>query len=148
MEDDLADIAEEIFTEGAVRLKQAPHVSEINTYTRLVRTDTTHTAYSMLLDVGKLVYTFAEFCTKVRLSRSLGKARVVSIECYRQSAGPVTHRFLLLHLRRYKRNDIWLRIDRQLAPNLTLPKFFARYFQSAANDSVCYLTHHGVIHID
>lgn len=52
----------------------------------------------------------------------------------------MTHRFLLLHLWRPGRSDIWLRIDRQLAPNLTLPKFFARHLQSTANDSVRQMT--------
>lgn len=142
-EDDSDDAGtrEDIFSEGASQSKQQEEpLSNAFTpppFARINTNLTQATAYSTILnDGGTLVHSFAKFCAKVRSSRSLGKAIIQSVECYRQSSGPVMHRFLLFHLRRRKRRDIWLRIDRQLAPNLTLPKFFARYFQSAANDSV------------
>lgn len=136
-----SEVPEEIYTEGAERLRnQEPLVLDTPPFAPLSRTATNRTqvtAYSVTLRCSEgLRFTFTGFCDKVRSSCSLGRAKIESIECYRQPSGPVMHRFLLLHLKRPGRSDIWLRIDRQLAPNLTLPKFFARYFQSASNDSV------------
>jgi len=60
----------------------------------------------------------------------------MSTECYAENLGGVTHRFLLLELRRSNRKDVCLRLDRRRGQNVSLIKFFAFSGVTKANDRV------------
>lgn len=80
--------------------------------------------------------TLADLCNYIDNERSLQAAEIVSTECYRQPAGAVTHRFVVLELRRLGRNVEWLRLDRRRGEGVSILRFFALSGVTKANDRV------------
>lgn len=78
-----------------------------------------------------------QFCDLIELHPSLSDAEILSVDCYteRTSLG-VLHRFLLFHLRRPRRSDVWLRIDRRRDVNTSLMRTAIAGGKTAANDQV------------
>lgn len=89
--------------------------------------------------VGSIDLPLAKLCTYVDEQQSLQCAQIMATECYSQSSGAVTHRFLLLELRREGRKDIWLRLDRRRGEGTSLLKFLSSVGITKANDRVSWL---------
>lgn len=85
---------------------------------------------------GVIDLSLADVCNYIDDHRSLQTAEIVSTECYSQPAGAVTHRFIILELRRQGRKDVWLRLDRRRGENVSLFRFLAVSGITKANDRV------------
>lgn len=86
----------------------------------------------------------SDVCSFIDGHKSLQSAAIVTTECYSEPAGAVTHRFLVLELRRPGRKNIWLRLDRRRGEGISLLRFFALSGETKANDRVRtmnYLSH-------
>lgn len=86
--------------------------------------------------IGKIDLTLSEFCDYIEDHSSLQRAKIVATECYSENAGAVTHRFLVLELRRENRKDVYLRLDRRRAEGTSLFKFITASGSTKANDRV------------
>lgn len=86
--------------------------------------------------VGVLDLSLAEVCHYIDTYGSLQTAEIVSTECYSARAGAVTHRFVVLELRRPRRKNVWLRLDRRRERGVSLFKFLAAAGVTEANDRV------------
>jgi len=86
---------------------------------------------------GTTDFKLSEFCAHVAHSAELQEARIVATESYAESAGTVTHRFLVLELRRRYLADAWLRLDRRRGENTSIWSFLRQSGVTAANDRVC-----------
>src|ERR1700733_410411 len=63
-------------------------------------------------------------CDYIRDHKSLSNATIVSSSTYKQRTFmAVQHRFLVLHLRRSGKRDVWLRLDRLRSRELDLVQF-------------------------
>ena len=96
----------------------------------------TNVGASAIPDFGKIDLKLSELCAYVNQSTELQEARIVATESYAESAGTVTHRFLILELRRHKLKDAWLRLDRRRGENTPIWKFFTQSGVTEANDRV------------
>lgn len=67
---------------------------------------------------------------------SLARAEIVSAECYVQRFGLFNHRFLILHLRREGRKDMYLRMDRRAANDVSLTELVWSSGQTQSRDEV------------
>ncbi|KAF8308155.1 hypothetical protein DL93DRAFT_2221274 [Clavulina sp. PMI_390] len=83
---------------------------------------------------GVLECSLSDFCNYVDANLSLQTAEIISTECYTQSAGAVTHRFVVLELRRPNRRNAWLRLDRRRGKNVSILRFLAVSGVTVAND--------------
>lgn len=80
-------------------------------------------------------------CDYIRDHKSLGSAEIVSAMTYTQRTSfVVKHRFLLLHLRRKAKKEVYLRLDRLRSDELSAAGFVAAGGQVAANDIVSFRT--------
>lgn len=86
---------------------------------------------------GVLQLDLSELCDLIAARSSLARAEIVSAECYVQRIGLINHRFLILHLRREGRKDIYLRIDRRAARDVSLTELVWASGQTHAQDEVC-----------
>lgn len=86
---------------------------------------------------GVVDLSLPDVCNYIDEHRSLQFAEIVSTECYSEKAGAVTHRFVLLELRRPNRKDVWLRLDRRRGENVSILRFLAVSGITKANDRVC-----------
>lgn len=68
-----------------------------------------------LISYGCLELTLSELCDTIKTRRLLASAEIISVECYYQFLGLIKHRFLLLHLRRKGKRDVYMRLDRRAA---------------------------------
>lgn len=75
-------------------------------------------------------------CQYIDDHKSLQKAEIVSAECYSVQSGAVTHRFIVLELRREGRKDVFLRLDRRRGENVSVLRFIAVAGVTKANDRV------------
>ena len=66
----------------------------------------------------------------------LQEARIVATEEYAEAGGTVTHRFLVLELRRHNLKDAWLRLDGRRGENTSIWKFLRLSGVTEANDEV------------
>lgn len=75
-------------------------------------------------------------CDLIDRYATLERAEIISVEVYKEwTAFGVLHRFLVLQLRRPKRSDIWIRLDRRASSNVTFPRI-TRTRKLEAVDSV------------
>lgn len=79
----------------------------------------------------------ADVCIHIDAHPSLRAAEIVSTECYALRAGAVTHRFVVLELRRQGRKDVWLRLDRRRGEKVSIFRFLSASGITDANDRVC-----------
>lgn len=86
----------------------------------------------------KVTLSLAWFCNLIARHDTLSAARILSVECYseRTSIG-ILHRFLIFHVRRPQRPDVWLRVDRRREGKSSLLKTAMAGGRTAANDTVC-----------
>jgi len=79
----------------------------------------------------------AQFCIVIARHDTLSAAEVLSVECYseRTNVG-ILHRFLIFHVRRPKRPDVWLRVDRRREGKSSLLRTAMAGGKTAANDTV------------
>lgn len=69
---------------------------------------------------------------------SLERVTILSVECYKERCIlGVLHRTLIFHLRRSGRMDLWLRVDRRRAQNISLPALTGGGGKTKANDEAC-----------
>lgn len=93
---------------------------------------------------GLLQLELSELCNLIKARRSLSLAEIVSVECYAQRVGLILHRFLVLHLRREGRKDMYLRMDRRAAKDVSLTELVWASGQTQARDEVRLLLSHSV----
>lgn len=97
-----------------------------------------NTNQSVVDDYGVLSFNLAQWCAKVKASRSLSEAKIVNIFCRYSVSGAITHRYLICQLRRRGKNDIWLRLDRRGDNSgRGILRFISAGSQCPANDTVC-----------
>ncbi|KAF8306153.1 hypothetical protein DL93DRAFT_2232698 [Clavulina sp. PMI_390] len=84
--------------------------------------------------IGVIELSLADVCHFIDDGAALRDARIVSVNGYREPAGPVAHRFIVLHLHRSQRKDIWLRLDRRRGQGISLFKFVMGSGVTKAND--------------
>lgn len=96
----------------------------------------------LITNNGGKILPLMEFCGLVAKCASLERAKILSVECYkeRQSRFGVLHRTLIFHLQRSGRSDVWLRVDRFRSEDVPLPVFALRGGKTDANDVVCQLS--------
>lgn len=76
-------------------------------------------------------------CNYIKDHNSLSNGTILSASTYTQRTSLVVkHRFLLLHLRRKGKRDIWLRLDRLRSRDLAVLGFVFAGGQVEANDIV------------
>lgn len=109
----------------------------------LSRTPSLHSV-ATVVSHGYLQLELRELCGLINTRRSLADAKILSVECYRQRIGVINHRFLLLHLQREERKDMYLRMDRRAAEGVNLMAFAKASGQTPARDEVCDLPTNGV----
>lgn len=80
--------------------------------------------------------TLNNVCDYIDHNDSLRTAEIISTECYRQQAGAVRHRFIILELQRHGRKGEWLRLDRRRGEGVSILQFFAGSGTTKANDRV------------
>jgi len=85
---------------------------------------------------GVLQLELSELCDLIAARSSLARADIVSAECYVHRVGLINHRFLVLHLKREGRQDIYLRIDRRAARDISLTELVWASGQTRARDEV------------
>lgn len=85
---------------------------------------------------GVLDLSLADVCSHIDDHPSLQAAQIISTECYAMPAGAVTHRFLILELRRPNREDVWLRLDRLRGEGVSIMRFLSVSGVTTANDRV------------
>lgn len=83
----------------------------------------------MVMELDKLV-------NLIKDHRSLRRAEIVSTEGYKESPNGILHRFLILKLRREKKDPVWLRLDRRMHPNTGRTAFLLASGESPAYDTV------------
>ena len=86
---------------------------------------------------GVLQLDLSELCDLIAARGSLSQAEIVSAECYVQHVGLINHRFLILHLQRGGRKDIYLRIDRRADSDVSLTELVWASGQTRARDEAC-----------
>ncbi|KAF8300171.1 hypothetical protein DL93DRAFT_2188818 [Clavulina sp. PMI_390] len=67
-------------------------------------------------------------------SPSLSEASILSIEGYRQRAGVVVHRFVVIELAREEQHNVWLRLDRRLERGISSWNLIKASGATKAND--------------
>jgi len=81
-------------------------------------TDTLSTLGVGIASSKPLTLLLSEFCSLVAKHQSLQSADILTTEAHIQQIGAITHRFLLLEIRRSSGQPIWLRLDRRTGRNL------------------------------
>lgn len=100
-----------------------------------------------LIANGGKTLPLATFCTLIDRCASLERAKILSVECYRERTNlGVLHRTLIFHLQRSGRTDVWLRIDRRRAEDVSIPALALRGGKTEANDVVCPISVLAVLH--
>ena len=94
------------------------------------------TNVSAIPDIGRMDLKMSELCAWVDRSVDLQDARIFSTESYYESAGAVTHRYLILELRRHGLKDAWLRLDRRKGETTSILRFLRLSSVTPANDRV------------
>ena len=77
-----------------------------------------------------------ELCQVIDEHHSMQQAEITAAEGYKEWAGTVLHRFLVLELHRPKRKSIWLRIDRRKAQDVGTFRLLVARGTTRANDTV------------
>lgn len=86
-------------------------ISTMNTFETANTVNTVDTV--MAEPTSNLEMTLGQLCSLIEEHRSLQSAEIITTEGYAQQIGPVTHRFLVLELRRASKKTIFLRLDRR-----------------------------------
>lgn len=87
---------------------------------------------------GGRIMPLEQLCHNIDNCESLARAKILSVECYRErSIMGILHRTLLFELCRPDRRNIWLRIDRRMDKMTSLSTFVLRGGKTRANDEVC-----------
>ncbi|KAF8289118.1 hypothetical protein DL93DRAFT_1163770 [Clavulina sp. PMI_390] len=85
---------------------------------------------------GAIELSLADVCSFISEGAALRGAHIISVKGYCEPAGPVLHRFVVLHLRRVQRKDIWLRLDRRRGQGVSAFRFVFASGDTQANDKV------------
>jgi hypothetical protein len=85
---------------------------------------------------GAVVLSLPQLCDVIDRHRSLQRAEIVSTEGYVERLGAITHRFLVLLLRRQGRKPVYLRLDRRLGRNTSTFHLLRSNGSTPANDVV------------
>lgn len=85
---------------------------------------------------GTVVLSLPQLCDVINSHRSLARADIISTECYTERLGAITHRFLVLELRRHARRPVWLRLDRRLGKDTSTFTLLRSNGSTPANDVV------------
>lgn len=96
----------------------------------------TYNTVATVVSHGRLQLELSELCDLIEARDSLARAEIVSAECYVQRSGLWNHRFLILHLRREGRKDMYLRMDRRAANNISFTELVWTSGQTQARDEV------------
>ncbi|KAF8309931.1 hypothetical protein DL93DRAFT_2230647 [Clavulina sp. PMI_390] len=99
----------------------------------LARTSTSDTT-GTVISHGLFYLSLSELCDLIETRASLSNAEILFVECYCQRVNFITHRFLVLHLRRKGRKDIYLRLDRRAANDVGLTRLVLARGQTQARD--------------
>ncbi|KAF8314085.1 hypothetical protein DL93DRAFT_2080589 [Clavulina sp. PMI_390] len=99
-----------------------------------VRRTFTNASTSTVISYGVLQMSLSELCSIIIERPSLYFAEILSIECYSERVSFITHRFLILHLRRKGRKDVYLRMDRRAGVGLA--RLLSTSGVSSARDEV------------
>jgi len=83
------------------------------------------------------VFSLKGFCSFVDSHRPLQLSKIVSIACYAEGSGCITHRFLVIEVRMPGRETIWLRLDRTMARKVSSFQLVIASGATVANDMVC-----------
>lgn len=86
--------------------------------------------------VGRIDLSFSELCEYIHAHNNLSRAEIVTLECYAENIGTVTHRFLLARLRRPGRKDAYIRLERQRGENISAFRLLRQSGVTPANDTV------------
>lgn len=90
-----------------------------------------------IMEGGSLSMHLEVLCGYIRDHRSLSNAEILSASTYAQrSSMGVKHRFLLIHLHRVGKGDVWLRLDRLRSDEKSLAGFVIAGGEVQANDIV------------
>jgi hypothetical protein len=86
-------------------------------------------------------------CDVIDRCSSLERAHIMTVEIHREwtSFGNI-HRFLVMHLRRSKRSDVYLRMDRRSPAPSIIPKLLRSKSSVAPVDTVCHFSYAPAIH--
>ncbi|KAF8313658.1 hypothetical protein DL93DRAFT_2097689 [Clavulina sp. PMI_390] len=66
-----------------------------------------------ILQYGALQLSLSELCALILAVPSLARSEILSVEAYYQPINRFLHRFLVLHLSRHGKKDVFLRLDRR-----------------------------------
>lgn len=89
------------------------------------------------LNTNGVTMPLATLCDLIAQCASLERAQILSVECYKEwSKYGVLHRFLVFHLRRPGRSDVWLRLDRKAITGVSIQKLIRSRGRTEANDVV------------
>lgn len=92
------------------------------------------------LNASGVTLPLTTLCNLIAQCASLERAQIISVECYKEwSKYGVLHRFLIFHLRRPERSDVWLRVDRKAITGVSIPKFIRGRGRTEANDTVSHI---------
>lgn len=86
--------------------------------------------------LGVMDLSLSDACKYINDHQSLQDAVIICTECYAEKLGGVTHRFLVLELRRANRKTVWLRLDRRRGADVSFLRFVAFSGVTKANDRV------------
>ncbi|KAF8322224.1 TPR-like protein [Clavulina sp. PMI_390] len=114
------DAISEFFTSAESRIlnlppaSAEPHLSSNPTHT-LRRVDTKQSVVSLwtIRAVADVSLPLDNFASLIARHPSLQSIEIISSEAYRRTHQGITHRFLVLELRRLRKPTVWLRLDRR-----------------------------------
>lgn len=122
---------------GDVMLTHVNRISSLETTGTRASID----SLSTIADGDVLMMGLSILCDYIHDHKSLASAEIMSASTYTQrSKMLVKHRFLLLHLRRKGKKEVYLRLDRLRSEELSAAGFVAAGGQVAANDIVRFRT--------
>ncbi|KAF8309921.1 hypothetical protein DL93DRAFT_2230639 [Clavulina sp. PMI_390] len=94
----------------------------------------TYATTATIISFGVLQLSLSELCDLITIRSSLANAEILSVESYSQRVNFITHRFLILRLRRQGRKDVYLRLDRRAASEISLTKLVFSGGHTVARD--------------
>jgi hypothetical protein len=96
-----------------------------------------NTSEKTIILYGMTHYSVATFAREIRGVQRWRTAQVVETECYTQrSVLGVTHRFLVLRVKRDGKKDLWIRLDRLVNPNVGVSGLLSRSCKTSPHDTV------------
>ncbi|KAF8315959.1 hypothetical protein DL93DRAFT_2166540 [Clavulina sp. PMI_390] len=125
-------ILPELMSSGSKSVSRTP--SGPHSLTPVASLTSIASAATAVLTYGVVDLSLVDFCDCIDDNQSLQQTVIVSSECYSERVGAVTHRFILLELRRPRRKDVWLRLDRRRGEKISVMKLLAMSSATKPND--------------